>query len=157
MVLKINSFCNQSAKQQINGTIVPNLFGYFYLTKSFTHFPGEQCQFVELVKPNKKFDEISTPDIFGIYVQIPATVRQHQLYISEDGKWAIWWDGQSKWWSGPFEKLGNAAGSAYYLGEDLPTQLSEFKSADFTNSNQQSPGDPPTFKLQCKPKWRLDS
>ena len=104
------------------------------------------------MKPNKKFDEISTPDIFGIYVQIPATVRQHQLYVSEDGKWAIWWDGQSKWWSGPFEESGNAAGSAYFLGEDLATQLNKFKSVDFTDGSQELEAIHPTFKLQCTSK-----
>ena len=98
------------------------------------------------------FDDFPIDDIFGIYVQIPATVRQHQLYVSEDGKWAIWWDGQSKWWSGPYKDSGNAVGRAYYLGEDLPTQLSKIKSVDFTDSSQELEVIHPTFKLQCTSK-----
>ena len=117
-----------------------------------TNFPGDPCQFVELLKPSEMFDDLSNNDIFGFYVQIPATRQQHQFYVSENRKWAIWWDGQSKWWSGPFEESGNAAGSAYFLGEDLATQLNKFKSVDFTDGSQELEAIHPTFKLQCTSK-----
>ena len=93
-------------------------------------------------------------DIFGFYVRMPTHLRYEELYISDGGKWAIWWDGQSKWWSGPFGEISKASGSAYFLGRSLPSQLGNWKSADFVDDSELYE-ETPTFKLQCRPKTAL--
>ena len=93
-------------------------------------------------------------DIFGFYVRMPLKSEKEHVYISDGGKWAIWWDGQSKWWSGPIGEMPRDSGSAYFEGSSLPSQLFTWRSADFVD-NSDLYEVAPIFKLQCRPKTAL--